>query len=49
MYISLDQQRHALDSKNVIKGHKVKQEQLADLEMTVKQLEEHHKECVKQT
>lgn len=48
-YLSLEKQAHALESKNVIKGLAVKQEQFADLDTTCKQLETHYAECVQQT
>ena len=48
-YLNLEKQAHAFEGKNVIKGLKVKKEELADLDQTCKQMEDHYKQCEAQT
>lgn len=48
-YVALDKQIHEAESRNSTKALSVKEEQLRDLEKTIKQLQQHYDKCVQQT
>ena len=48
-YLELEKQIREAEGRNVIKTLKAKEEELNDLSATVKQLDDHYKQCVKQT
>jgi chromosome segregation ATPase len=48
-YLTLENETRALESKNVLKNYRVKQDQLKDFEETIKVYDVRYKECIKQT
>lgn len=48
-YLELEAKTREAEGRNVVKTLKAKEEELVDLDTTVRQLEVHHKHCVQQT
>jgi len=48
-YIELENASREYEGKNVLKNYKLKEDQLEDLKQTLKTLDSHYQECVKQT